>query len=105
MIMNEILNKFLDMQLEVEKKEAEQGFLIEQQLGMLNDFETHIKENYDIDSMSYSPKNSGSECPEVFINASKKECLKIMYDCEINYMCLRANHENYTLILVLGLRP
>ena len=105
MIMNEILNKFLDKQLEVEKKEAEQDYLIEQQLGMMNDFETHIKENYDIDSMSYSPNTREDNYPQVFINAPKKECLKIMYDCDINYMCLRANHENYTLILVLGLRP
>lgn len=100
--MNEILNEFLDNQLKIER---ETEALVEQQLGLMSSFENYIKENYDIDSMSYSPKNHGSEYPEVFINAPKKECLKIMYDCSINYMCLRANHENYTLILVLGLRP
>ena len=100
--MNKILNELLDKQLEVERKTE---LLVEQQLGLMNEFETHIKENYDINSMSFSPNRREGEYPEVFINASKKECLKIMYDCDINYMCLRANHENYTLILVLGLRP
>ena len=100
--MNEILNEFLDNQLKIER---ETEALVEQQLGLMSSFENYIKENYDIDSMSYSPKNHGGEYPEVFINAPKKECLKIMYDCDINYMCLRANHENYTLILVLGFRP
>lgn len=100
--MNEILNEFLDNQLKIERKTEA---LIEQQLGLMNAFENYIKENYDIDSMSYSPNRREDDYPQVFINAPKKECLKIMYDCDINYMCLRANHENYTLILVLGLRP
>lgn len=100
--MNEILNEFLDNQLKIER---ETEVLIEKQLGLMNSFENYIKENYDIDSMSYSPNRREDDYPQVFINAPKKECLKIMYDCDINYMCLRANHENYTLILVLGLRP
>ena len=100
--MNEILNEFLDNQLKIER---ETEVLIEKQLGLMNSFEEYIKENYDIDSMSYSPNRWEDDYPQVFINAPKKECLKIMYDCDINYMCLRANHENYTLILVLGLRP
>lgn len=100
--MNGILNEFLDKQLEIERKTE---LLVEQQLEFMNKFEAYIKENYDIDSISFSLKNHNGECPEIFINAPKKECLKIMYDCDINYMCLRANHENYTLILVLGLRP
>lgn len=100
--MNEILNEFLDNQLKIERKTEA---LIEQQLGLMNAFENYIKENYDIDSMSYSPNRREDDYPQVFINAPKRECLKIMYDCQINYMCLRANHENYTLILVLGLRP
>lgn len=100
--MNEILNEFLNNQLKIERKTEA---LIEQQLGLMNAFENHIKENYNIDSMSYSPNRREDDYPQVFINAPKKECLKIMWDCDINYMCLRANHENYTLILVLGLRP
>ena len=100
--MNEILNEFLDNQLKIER---ETEALVEKQLGLMNSFENYIKENYDIDSMSYSPNRPEDYYPQVFINAPKKECLKIMYDCDINYMCLRANHENYTLILVLGLRP
>lgn len=100
--MNEILNEFLDNQLKIER---ETEALVEQQLGLMSSFENYIKENYDIDSMSYSPNRREDDYPQVFINAPKKECLKIMYDCDINYMCLRANHENYTLILVLGLRP
>lgn len=100
--MNEILNEFLDNQLKIERKTEA---LIEQQLGLMNAFENYIKENYDIDSMSYSPNRREDDYPQVFINAPKRECLKIMYDCQINYMCLRTNHENYTLILVLGLRP
>lgn len=100
--MNEILNEFLDNQLKIER---ETEALVEQQLGLMNAFENYIKENYKIDSMSYSPNRRGEDYPQVFINAPKKECLKIMWDCDINYMCLRANHENYTLILVLGLRP
>ena len=100
--MNEILNEFLDNQLKIERKTEA---LIEQQLGLMNAFENYIKENYHIDSMSYSPNRREDDYPQVFINAPKKECLKIMWDCDINYMCLRANHENYTLILVLGLRP
>ena len=100
--MNEILNEFLDNQLKIER---ETEVLIEKQLGLMNSFEEYIKENYDIDSMSYSPNRREDDYPQVFINAPKKECLKIMWDCDINYMCLRANHENYTLILVLGLKP
>lgn len=100
--MNNILNEFLDNQLKIER---ETEVLVEQQLGLMSSFENYIKENYDIDSMSYSPNRREDDYPQVFINAPKKECLKIMYDCDINYMCLRANHENYTLILVLGLRP
>lgn len=100
--MNEILNEFLDNQLKIER---ETEALVEQQLGLMSSFENYIKENYNIDSMSYSPNRPEDDYPKMFINAPKKECLKIMYDCDINYMCLRANHENYTLILVLGLRP
>lgn len=100
--MNEILNEFVNNQLKIER-EAEA--LVKQQLGLMSSFENYIKENYDIDSMSYSPNRREDDYPQVFINARKSECLKIMYNCDINYMCLRANHENYTLILVLELRP
>ena len=103
--MNKILKQFLDKQIEVEKKESEQEFLIEQQLELILNFENYIKENYNIDNISYSTNKNKDDYPQIFINAPKKECLKIMYDCDINYMCLRANHENHTLILVLGLRP
>ena len=70
--MNEILNEFLDNQLKIER---ETEVLIEKQLGLMNSFENYIKENYDIDSMSYSPNRPEDDYPQVFINAPKTECL------------------------------